>query len=229
MQPQNNRPPAPGGGRNPAAAAALLLVGPTGAGKTPLGEALEARGLAGKRCLHFDFGANLRRAAISPTLPPGLSEADRNVIRNVLQSGALLSDEQFPIARAVLESFLSERAPGPGSLLVLNGLPRHVGQARALEPIVRIERIVHLVCPPEVVLARIRRDAGGDRSVRTDDDEAAVRRRIRRFHENAGPLLEFHRARGVPILRLPVGASDTGEDLRRRLESRRPAAKRADP
>jgi hypothetical protein len=39
---------------------ALLLLGPTGAGKTPLGDWLEAHGLWGRPCHHFDFGANLR-------------------------------------------------------------------------------------------------------------------------------------------------------------------------
>ena len=39
---------------------AVLLLGPTGAGKSPLGDWLEARGLWGRPCHHFDFGANLR-------------------------------------------------------------------------------------------------------------------------------------------------------------------------
>ncbi|MEE8450650.1 MAG: hypothetical protein V3R99_02015 [Thermoguttaceae bacterium] len=39
---------------------AALLLGPTGAGKTPLGRLIEQRGLWGVRCLHFDFGDNLR-------------------------------------------------------------------------------------------------------------------------------------------------------------------------
>ncbi len=42
---------------------AILLLGPTGSGKTPLGQALEKKGLAGRRCVHFDFGANLREIA----------------------------------------------------------------------------------------------------------------------------------------------------------------------
>jgi len=42
---------------------AILLVGPTGAGKTPLGEWLQLHGLWGRRCHHFDFGTNLREVA----------------------------------------------------------------------------------------------------------------------------------------------------------------------
>ena len=42
---------------------AVVLLGPTGSGKTPLGEWLEAKGLGGRRCHHFDFGTRLRRVA----------------------------------------------------------------------------------------------------------------------------------------------------------------------
>ena len=39
---------------------AILLLGPTGSGKTPLGQVLEERGLWGHTSRHFDFGASLR-------------------------------------------------------------------------------------------------------------------------------------------------------------------------
>ena len=40
---------------------AILLLGPTGSGKTPLGELMERRGFGGRRCRHFDLGDRLRR------------------------------------------------------------------------------------------------------------------------------------------------------------------------
>ena len=43
---------------------ALLLIGPTGSGKTPLGELLERSGLWGRPCRHFDFGERMRRIAL---------------------------------------------------------------------------------------------------------------------------------------------------------------------
>ena len=39
---------------------AIVLLGPTGSGKTPLGDLIERCGLWGAPCLHFDFGACLR-------------------------------------------------------------------------------------------------------------------------------------------------------------------------
>ena len=41
----------------------ILLLGPTGSGKTPLGDRLQIRDLWGRRCHHFDFGVRLRDVA----------------------------------------------------------------------------------------------------------------------------------------------------------------------
>jgi adenylate kinase family enzyme len=55
---------------------AILLLGPTGSGKTPLGQVLEERGLWGHTCMHFDFGANLREivACNKPDGPIGAED-----------------------------------------------------------------------------------------------------------------------------------------------------------
>ena len=81
---------------------AALLLGPTGAGKTPLGQMIESRGLWGDECLHFDFGANLRRVVDENRPDEVISRADIEFLRGVLASGALLEDEHFPIARRIL-------------------------------------------------------------------------------------------------------------------------------
>ena len=84
---------------------AVLLIGPTGAGKTPLGQLLEQRGLWGLPCLHFDFGRELRRAAGEDS--GLLSEAERELVGRALRTGALLEDEHFPLARKILRQFLT--------------------------------------------------------------------------------------------------------------------------
>ena len=66
----------------------LLLVGPTGAGKTPLGDCIESRGLWNRRWVHFDFAANLREA-VAQNRPDGfLSLDDLSFLRRVLETGA---------------------------------------------------------------------------------------------------------------------------------------------
>ena len=199
---------------------ALLLLGPTGAGKSPLGDALEARGLRGRRCLHFDFGACLRRGASDDGAGGLLTPDERAFLRDVLRSGALLEDRDFPIARKILLDFLARRGAAAGDLLVLNGLPRHAGQAEALEPVVRVETVVHLACAPETVLERIRTDAGGDRAGRTDDALDDVRRKLATYEARTAPLLRHYEMRGVRVVTVAVGSRDAAETIRSELEGR---------
>jgi adenylate kinase family enzyme len=192
--------------------AAIVLLGPTGSGKTPLGELVERRGLGAYRCMHFDFGANLR-AVVEANRPDAIvSPSDLEFLRGVLHSGALLEDEQFPLAARILRRFLAERAAGPHSLLVLNGLPRHVGQARALAEWVEMLAVVALRCNEEAVLARLAGNVGGDRTLRTDDSLADVRRKLILYDERTAPLVDHYAARGAHIIRLSVDSTTTPEE-----------------
>ncbi len=185
---------------------ALLLIGPTGSGKTPLGNELEARGFFGHRCLHFDFGEQLRRAARGS---PSLSAGERERVREVLESGRLLDDGDFPIAEKLLRSFLEERRAAPGDRVVLNGLPRHAGQARDVDRIVTVEMLVELACSPATVLERIRADTGGDREGRDDDAEDEGKTRVTLFEARTAPLVDHYRERGVPVSTVTVRKETT--------------------
>ncbi|NLX58514.1 MAG: AAA family ATPase [Phycisphaerae bacterium] len=196
---------------------ALLLIGPTGAGKTPLGEYLQHHGLWDFPCMHFDFGAELRRIAAATEPPPPLDAADVDVIRSVLASGALLEDSQFPIAAGVLRRFLAEHVAAESGWVVLNGLPRHAGQARDVQPLVRVEMVIHLKCSPETMVQRISTNVGNDRHGRTDDDLASVRRRMESFRLRTEPLLQYYRDEGIPIETVNVGPATTPEDMCRQL------------
>lgn len=191
----------------------LLLVGPTGSGKTPLGEELERRGLDGRRCLHFDFGKTLRAAAAGGGGALGLSAAEEEAVRLSLGSGALFEDKDLPMIRKILVGFAETRGLGPGDLLVLNGLPRHRRQAEALSDLVDVERVVFLEAGPTVVRDRIRRDTGRDREGRSDDSQDAVARRLEIFRERTAPLLEHYRHRGVPIATILVTADMSASDM----------------
>jgi adenylate kinase family enzyme len=190
---------------------AILLLGPTGAGKTPLGDLLAARGLAGRRCLHFDFGAELRR--IARTAPDGFSDAEVAFVREVLDAGTLLEDERWPLAERILRAFLAERGVAEADRLVLNGLPRHVGQAERIGRVLDVRLVVHLSCTADAVRRRIRSDAGGDRAGRVDDAEEAVAGKLVVFRERIAPLVEHYRARGVPVVTIDVGVDTTAEEM----------------
>jgi adenylate kinase len=193
---------------------AVLILGPTGAGKTPLGEYWQDHGLAGRRCRHFDFGARLRAEA---GLASRLSPSQVEVIRRVLRTGALLEDAEFPIALAVLESFIREESLGNRDILILNGLPRHTGQAAGLANSVDIRAVVKLEAAPEIIRTRIRTNAGGDRAGRADDDAEAVAARLRLFEARTAPLEDFYRDRGVRILDFGVGLRTPTWELARVL------------
>ncbi|MCX6562183.1 MAG: nucleoside monophosphate kinase [Candidatus Aminicenantes bacterium] len=206
---------------------AILLVGPTGAGKTPLGELLECRGFRGRRCLHFDFGANLRAIAASfeaviagERQDDAFSARERAVILDSLAGGALLENENFPIAEKILDRFVHEKGVGRDDLLIMNGLPRHPGQARDLERSTEVCAVVNLIGTAAVIKERIRLDTGGDRAGRSDDSLEAVERKLEIFEKRTLPLLEFYAARRVPILKIPVGAGTTAEEVLADLERR---------
>ena len=197
---------------------AVLLLGPTGCGKTPLGQHLEAHGFRGHRCAHFDFGAELRRAAAAQPAASDLAETQHATILHALRTGALLEDRDFPIAATLLCRFVAERQLGPDDRLILNGLPRHIGQAAALDKLLCIETVLSLEATPEVIHRRISSNSGGDRVGRTDDALPAVTARLNTFRQRTIPLLDHYRARGANILAVPVDEQTTPEAILRRLD-----------
>jgi len=77
-------------------------------------------------------------------------------------------------------------------LLILDGIPRTVEQARIMNEFVAVLKIVHLVCKnPDVVLERLRLRAV--REGRHDDgDESVMRNRWAVYRRETAPLLETY-------------------------------------
>lgn len=198
----------------------ILILGPTGSGKTPLGELLEKTGLGGWRCCHFDFGARFRSAASCDFPPAPLADADIAVIRESMKTGELLTDEQFPVAAKILAAFLQEKNADENCMVILNGMPRHSGQAAGIEGVLRVCSVVELSCEPAVVLERIRRDTGGDRAGRKDDLPALVIRKLEIYRQQTRPLLKYYSERGVPVLTVPVTVISTASDIAEIIRTR---------
>ena len=188
---------------------AVLILGPTAAGKTPFGEHLEKKRFRDKRCVHFDFGAHLRKVAQEGATTKALSDDDVGIIVRALKSGALLENDSFHVASKILVSFAKRRRVKEGDLLIMNGLPRHVGQASDVDAIVNIRTVICMECAPWVIGERIRRDTGGDRSDRIDDTPSEVACKLRVYEKRTIPLIDHYRRKGIEMLTVKVGLDTT--------------------
>ncbi len=197
----------------------MLLVGVTGSGKTPLGNTCEREGLWGKRCFHFDFGENLRQVAANGGGNGHLlTDRDINVVVDSLKTGALLENQNFHIAQKILMGFVEKRKLR-NDVLLLNGMPRHIGQAEDVDALVDVGTVVHLNCTPEVVYERIRLNSGGDRSERLDDTFNEIEKKVKLFEERTFPLLNHYRGKGVKVQEYNVLVETTSEEIHAWLSS----------
>lgn len=192
---------------------AILLIGPTSAGKTPLGDHMQQRGVFGRRCHHFDFGRELRSISSAQGPSPEFGPEEHAFIRDVLDKGQLLENEHFPLAEKIFRKFLSERGWQEPDLIILNGLPRHEGQARDMERLVTITHLLALDCCAEDICARIEENTGGDRAFRTDDSEKMVREKLALYSKRTAPLMEHYSAKGCHLTTVCVGATSSAESL----------------
>ncbi len=192
-------------------------MGPTGSGKTPLGNLLEDRGIWERRCFHFDFGRTLRQIASGGRRIKSLGPDEIEFIRHVLRTRSLLDDGHFQIARKILDAFIAECEASDGELIVLNGLPRHVGQAKDMNGVVQVRLVVQLLCAPEIALARIQANADGDRAARDDDDPESVRKKRGLFEARTHALLGHYEAEGASVETFNVAAETEPLDIWNRL------------
>ena len=197
---------------------AILLLGPTGVGKSPLGDRLASRGFLGRKAHHLDFGHALRSAA-SDEAPSSYLPEELHFIRGILEQGLLLEDEHFPLARKILANALGRFGFCSDDLVVLNGIPRHIGQAKDIESLFKVHALVVLDCPADAVYCRLRENAGGDRDVRQDDGVELVQKKLALFHERTRPLIDhFERGRSKAY-RIAVEERTTVDEVSAMLSS----------
>lgn len=77
-------------------------------------------------------------------------------------------------------------------LLVLDGIPRNVNQARLMDKYINVLQVIHLVCPDkEEMIRRLRRRALKENRV-DDAREDVIRRRWEIYERETFPVLEFY-------------------------------------
>ena len=196
---------------------AILLLGPTGSGKTPLGSYIEKKGIRDKRCFHFDFGSELRNISDANVIPLQFTKYDVDYIAKVLKEVALLENETFYIAEKILNSFITKNSITSNDIILLNGLPRHVGQAKDVDSIVTIKLVIYLDCSFEVIKERVQLNIGGDRSDRTDDSIEEIKKKLEIFHDRISPMLQYYKKKKIPIKKVSISVNTNPDEILRCL------------
>ena len=181
----------------------LIFLGPPGAGK-----GTQAAGVSAHlRIPHISTG-DMFRAAIANETPTGL-EAKRYIDLGQLVPDSVVID--------MVRERLSESDCAGGYLL--DGFPRTVEQAEALDRICAPDAVVDIDVPDERLLARLtgRRVCrkcsgtfhitkladqnvcpvcGGEGYQRDDDKPATISNRLKVYHEQTAPLIGYYSEQG---------------------------------
>jgi Adenylate kinase and related kinases len=160
----------------------ILLFGAPGSGKGTVGKALGA--IPG--FYHCACGDVFR--TLDLTSPLGKVFVDYS-------SRGLLVPDDFTVelwkdsirGMVAARNFVPQR-----DILVLDGIPRNVAQARTLEDSIAVERIFHLVCSDEkLMFERLRRRALKENRLDDASDEV-IRRRWRVYEEESSAVLDYY-------------------------------------
>jgi adenylate kinase len=161
----------------------ILLLGPQGAGKGTQGKLIAAEyGIP-----HVATG-DILRAAMAAETELGLK------VKPIYDAGQLVPDE---LMIELIRERLGEDDARDG--FVLDGFPRTMRQAEALGEMLReidkeLDVVFELQLPDAVGRERMLKRAADEG--RADDTPEAIDERLRIYHEQTAPLVEYYRTRG---------------------------------
>ena len=180
----------------------LVFLGAPGAGK-----GTQAKRISEKYGIPHISTGDILRANIKAGTKLG------KLAKSYIDKGALVPDE---VIIKVMESRLAEADCKNGYLL--DGFPRTIEQAKALDKITDVTLAVHIVVDNDAVVARIagRRmcvcgesyhvsahpsdvcdKCGAKLYQRDDDKEETVKSRLEVYERQTAPLIEYYSAKGV--------------------------------
>ena len=80
-------------------------------------------------------------------------------------------------------------------VLVLDGIPRNVGQAEIMDEMIDVKKVFHLSCPNrDALFARLKKRALKDNRL-DDANEEVIKRRLATYEAESKPVLEHYRDR----------------------------------
>src|SRR3954451_16820125 len=166
----------------------LILLGPPGAGKGTQAQRLVQR----YGIVQLSTGEMLR-AAVAAATPVGLQA------RDVMASGALVPDD-------IVIGIISDRLDQPDARkgFILDGFPRTVPQAQALDELlkkkhIKLDAVVELRVNESALLARVETRvaqmiARGE-DVRIDDTPEVLSKRLASYRSMTEPLIHYYSER----------------------------------
>lgn len=161
---------------------AVALVGPPGSGKGTQGTALGA--LPG--FFHYSSGDTLRD--LDPQTPLGQK------VRSYTKSGELVPSRLvIDVCRqAVQDGIAADKFDPDTDMLILDGVPRNVEQAREMEAYARVQGVIHLASKDVNLLMERIQHRGNHRS--DDVDSGVVEHRFRVYEQQTVPVLKYYPA-----------------------------------
>lgn len=164
----------------------IILFGPPGAGK-----GTQARRLAEQRRLaHLSTGDMLRAEVAAK------SDLGKRVSA-ILEAGELVPDDVMVeiIARCVA-------APGCAKGFILDGFPRTLAQAKALDAMLaeqgrKIDHVIVLDVDAEILVGRIATRAKQTGGARADDTADTLRKRLQVYVRQSAPVIPYYRNKGL--------------------------------
>ena len=165
----------------------LIFLGPPGAGKGTQAARIEAA----YEIPQLSTGDMLRAAVAAGT------ETGRQA-KDIMARGDLVPDN-------VVVGIISERiqAADCANGFILDGFPRNVSQARALDGVlvekgVNLDAVIELAVDPEILIARIlKRAQESADGPRDDDTQEALQHRLRVYEEQTAPVADFYAEKGI--------------------------------
>lgn len=194
----------------------LVMLGPPGAGKGTQAQRLVQK----HHLLHLSTG-DILRAAVASGTPAGLAA------KNFMEHGQLVPDD-------VVVAIVAERLAQPDAKrgFILDGFPRTVPQARALDKLLGekgLDAVIELKVDEGILIKRIETrvaemTARGEK-LRSDDNPEVLKGRLAAYRELTAPLAGYYR--GTGLLHSIDGMAPIDDVTRAIDRSLRPKAKSA--